>query len=123
MIFEESFNLFKRFLKEDGIYIKAMKIYDHEPWGEIGKMSIKDRFKHMSPVRWLTSENLFCDWSKSKEGRKFWFKKNILWKILLCEKECMQNCDIKEIIKDYCEEFKCDAETEFGDKLKLLDKK
>ena len=120
--FKDVYKLYKRFLKDSGAYSRAMQIYKQN---FLVKYSIEENLMQVTPKDWISRNALFCTWGKTNEGRRFWFKRSLFWQLMLIEKKVLTSInDIKFInfsIKNYCEEFKCNAENEFGDRLKIFE--
>jgi len=92
MIDDKIIKKYKRFLKENGIYQRAIELHSYHNckktilslYGDIKKFNFKSLLAY-NPKDWMQSTALFCLWSGTKEGEKYWFEKSILWLSQCCE--------------------------------------
>lgn len=71
--------LYMRFLKEEGIYYRAIKIHKNAA----KKRNLEkyfDVFNVTPPDMWIQNSYIFCHWLETKEGQMFWWLKDIYWK-------------------------------------------
>lgn len=120
--FKDVYKLYKRFLKDSGSYSRAMQIYKQNVLVGCG---VEENLMRVTPKEWICRNALFCTWRNTDEGRIFWFKRSLFWQLMLIEKKVLTDIDdIKYVyfsVKNYCEEFGCNAENEFGDRLKIFE--
>ena len=80
--FENIFKVFLRFLKEEGVYHRALSIYGKN------KRNVKDILKRdLCFTHWIQHEDTFCLWHTTDEGKDFWWIIHLLWLI-----KCLDFC-------------------------------
>jgi len=82
--FDNVFKLYKRFLKENGIYKRVFEIHK-KSYGRKHTNSLRKALDATEYDRWLQDCDLFCLWRGSYEGEYFWWLKHIKWVICLRE--------------------------------------
>lgn len=82
--FENVFKLYKRFLKENGIYKRVFEIHK-KSYACKRTNSLRKALDATEYDRWLQDCDLFCLWRGSYEGEHFWWLKHIKWVICLRE--------------------------------------
>ena len=70
-----------RFLKEQGVYRRALSIHRRNFNGKISAIFFTYR-----PAAWLQNSSAFCCWGHTREGDIFWWPISILWQC-----ECIIN--------------------------------
>lgn len=123
---EEKIKIFKRFLKEQGVYSRAMWLYANDI--ARGKKNVIAALSASRHWDWLSDMDIFCLWSSTKEGRKVWAKINILWRMMIVErniglldgelKQALQS--IFESIEEYEEE---DSDEKWGEQEFIIESK
>lgn len=99
---EEKIKIFKRFLKEQGVYNRAMWLYAN--YIARGKKNVIAALSTSKPWEWLSDMDIFCLWSATDEGRKLWAKINILWRMLIVERNIdLLDGELKQALKSICE--------------------
>lgn len=86
--FNKILKIYLRFLKEEGVYHRALSI--HSGNGKINaKKALQDDilFTH-----WIQHEETFCLWSSTKEGKDFWWIIHLQWLI-----KCLDFCNGERI--------------------------
>ena len=83
MTFDEAYKIYKRFLKDEGIFRRALEI--HSECRHLNEHLIKKKLFLTMPSQWIQSCGTFCQWCRSPEGDKFWWPISILWQI-----KCLQ---------------------------------
>lgn len=81
---DKVFNEYKRFLKNNGVFCRAMQIHKQR----MDKMGA-ERFLYWfnkDPLRIMSNADMFTSWAESKERKLFWWKISNRWKIK-CLKE------------------------------------
>ena len=82
--FDKIFKIYSRFLKEEGIYHRTLSIH-----GGNGKLSAKNALKgDILFTHWIQHEDTFCLWSRTKEGKDFWWIIHLQWLI-----RCLDFCN------------------------------
>lgn len=114
--FNVIFKIYKRFLKENSVFRRALYIHtNHELKGNKKPISVNDvresLMKAPDALSFIASAFSFCDWAKTKEGRCYWYFINIKWKTkcILENIGCVYTKekikDVIEIMKDFSNEF------------------
>ena len=83
------FNEYKRFLKDNGVFYRAMQIHKQR----MNKMGT-ERFFYLfnkDPLTIISNADMFTSWAGTKEKKIFWWKISNRWKV-----KCL-----KEKIGDY----------------------
>ena len=81
MTFDEVKKRYERFLKEMGVYKRAIEIHSGR------KIAYQDIIKaNTYPRSWIQSCGTFCTWSKTPEKDVFWWAISLLWQY-----ECHEN--------------------------------
>lgn len=78
------FNIYKRFLKDNGVFYRAMQIHKQR----MDKMGA-ERFLYWfnkDPLAIISNADMFTSWAGTKEKKIFWWKISNRWKIK-CLKE------------------------------------
>lgn len=63
-----------RFLKEQGVYRRALSLHKRNLNGNVKKIFLTYR-----PASWVQNTSAFCVWSQTREGDIFWWPISILW--------------------------------------------
>lgn len=82
MTFDEAYKAYKRFLKEKGVYARALKIHSK---GLFNERVIRERLFIIKPSQWIQDGSVFCSWRRTSEGDLFWWSVSILWQITCLE--------------------------------------
>jgi len=88
MTFDEVKKRYERFLKEMGVYKRAIEIHSKRT-NELSKTNIAYQFAlkaNTYPRSWIQSCGTFCTWSKTPEKDVFWWAISLLWQY-----ECHEN--------------------------------
>ena len=88
MTFDEVKKRYERFLKEMGVYKRAIDIHSKSVNG-LPKRGIAYQAKIKSntyPRSWIQSSGTFCTWSRTPEKDVFWWAISLLWQY-----ECYEN--------------------------------
>lgn len=85
MLFDEAYKAYKRFLKDEGVYKRAMEI--HSLKGEFNEHSIKKKLSMVRPSQWIQNSMAFYQWCYTPEGETFWWPISILWQIKCLQQE------------------------------------
>ena len=73
--FNKVFKFYLRFLKEEGVYHRALSIH-----GKNNKISAKKVLQDdILFTHWIQHEDTFCLWSSTKEGKDFWWIIHLQW--------------------------------------------
>lgn len=84
--------IYKRFLKENGVYTRAMYLHLNGCGRKSRKITpekFKNKLSYFSdPMCLLSNVGIFCIWRESSEGDYFWWKISNKWKIK-CINECI----------------------------------
>ena len=91
--FKEAFKLYRRFLKENGIYTRAFGIHKNS-WSVTRNKDFPKAFKSINCQYWIQDADLFCIWRETIEGTYFWWLKHLKWLIYANEKHIV-NCTEK----------------------------
>lgn len=93
MTFEEAKKRYERFLKEMGVYKRAIQIHNNGPIpfkkkSVLGRIGYPEILKTNSayPRGWIQTSGIFCTWAKSPEKDVFWWPISLLW-----QAECIEN--------------------------------
>ena len=78
MTFDEAYKAYKRFLKEKGVYTRALKIHSK---GMFNEREIRENLFKIKPSQWIQDGSVFCSWDRTSEGGLFWWSISILWQI------------------------------------------
>ena len=99
---EEKINIFKRFLKEQGVYSRAMWLYANCIARD--KKNVIAALIASRPWEWLSDMDIFCLWTDTEEGRKLWAKVNILWRMMIVERNIdLLDGELKQALQSICE--------------------
>jgi len=82
MTFDEAYKAYKRFLKEKGVYTRALKIHSK---GLFNERVIIKKLLAIKPSDWIQNGSVFCSWCRTPEGDLFWWSVSILWQITCLE--------------------------------------
>lgn len=77
---DSALKAYKRFLKDYGIYYRVFNVYSKK-FHSYEEFKNEARIMLNSPLRFLSNSSFFCSWANTQEGRLFWWKYSILWKI------------------------------------------
>jgi len=92
-----------RFLKEQGVYRRALSLHKRNFNGNVKKIFLTFR-----PSSWVQNSSAFCVWCQTREGDIFWWPISILWQCE-CTLEKYDDYDSPEglirLIDDYIEFF------------------
>ena len=88
MTFDEVKKRYERFLKEMGVYKRAIDIHSRRE-NVLPKRGIAYQSKlkaNTFPRSWIQSSGTFCTWSRTPEKDVFWWAISLLWQY-----ECNEN--------------------------------
>ena len=88
MTFDEVKKRYERFLKEMGVYKRAIDIHSRRE-NVLPKRGIAYQSKlkaNTFPRSWIQSSGTFCTWSRTPEKDVFWWAISLLWQY-----ECYEN--------------------------------
>ena len=84
--FDKVVKRYKRFLKENGIYRRAIEIHMeknhiYHPFSQKYK-NLSEALNGIAYYDWMQSTKSFCMWASTKEGDAFWWFYSILWRYI-----------------------------------------
>ena len=96
--FEEKVKIYKRFLKENGVYKRVIEIHCNGTYYDRKKRKFPTCLEHFGILTWIQNSNCFCTWYYTKEGDLFWYALSVLWQM-----HCYitESCDLKNENKIY----------------------
>ncbi len=88
MTFDEAVKIYIRFLKEHGVYKRAIEIHKYGAREGDRDIPFKEALKKSEHwYNWLQDDNCFCLWRDTKELDDFWWALSILWQIMCVYKD------------------------------------
>ena len=91
MTFDEVKKRYERFLKEMGVYKRAIDIHSGRV-NELSKRNIAYQAiikTNTYPRSWIQSNGTFCTWSRTPEKDVFWWAISLLWQYECCENDIL----------------------------------
>ena len=91
MTFDEVKKRYERFLKEMGVYKRAIDIHSGRV-NELSKRNIAYQAiikTNTYPRSWIQSNGTFCTWSRTPEKDGFWWAISLLWQYECCENDIL----------------------------------
>ena len=81
---DKVFNIYKRFLKDNGVFHRAMQVHKQR----MNKMGAEHflYWLNKDPMKIMSNADMFTTWANTKERKLFWWKISNRWKIK-CLKE------------------------------------
>ena len=85
--FDRKVKKYKRFLKEHGIFKRAIHIHQYgEDFCNVRESIRKfpDCLLGHDPCNWIQNARAFCSWVNTNEGDCFWWSISLLWQLTIC---------------------------------------
>ena len=82
-VFEEVFKAYTRFLKDNGVYKRAMELHSthNKDCNDTLPIIKKKLCELSSPIYFISNVFMFCAWAGTSEGEDFWWKISVKWEI------------------------------------------
>ena len=95
---QEIAKIYIRFLKDNGIFKRALELHYTHNRGIVVKNNNRDvllkALRHSDyPFQFISDSGTFCIWRDTEEGEDYWWMKSLLWRI-----ECLENESIRRLL-------------------------
>jgi hypothetical protein len=77
--FEEKVKIYKRFLKDNGVFKRTLDIHCKGTYKKPKIYRFPDCLKRTSTLGWIQDSDCFCTWCHTREGDLFWWALSLLW--------------------------------------------